>query len=82
LWLVFTLTSQAFVLGLLALVMTWNKIDITPAVMVLASVTTVLLSGIAAVAAGGLGYNASDTLRASGESKGAWTVSSEDPPQE
>jgi hypothetical protein len=60
--------------------MTWAKVDVTPAVIVLSSVTTVLLTGIGAVAAKSMGYNAADTLRASGESKGSWT--SDSPPSD
>ena len=81
LWLVFILTSQASLLGLVALLLTWAKVDISPATIVLSSVATVLLTGIGAVAAKSLGYNAADTLRASGEAKGSWKTSSpKDPP--
>ena len=71
LWAVLALASQAFVLGVFVLAMTWAKVDVTPATGVLSSVTTVLLAGIGAVTAKSLGYNTADTLRPSGEAKGS-----------
>jgi hypothetical protein len=72
LWLVFALASQASVMGLVVLMMTWAKVDVTPVAIILSSVTTVLLTGIGAMAAKSLGYNTADTLRPSGEAKGSW----------
>ena len=66
-WAIIALCGQGTVLGLVMLFCAWKQVDVTPAQALLGSVVTLLMTGVAAVAGGVLGYTGADTLRPSGD---------------